>query len=134
MLQPTDEHWSAVKRVLRYLVGTQTHEIFIRANTPTTLHGFSDADWAHDTYDFVSTNAYVIYLSVSPISWSSKKQHDVARSSMKAEYRAVPNDASEVRWIRSLLTELGRLIPTPHVIYYDNVRATHLSANLIFHS
>lgn len=133
MHRPTDAHWSAVKRVLRYLVGTQSHGIFIRSDTPITLHGFSDADWARDTDDFVSTNAYVIYLGGSPISWSSKKQ-GVARSSTEAEYRAVANAASEIRWIRSLLTELDIPIPMPPVIFCDNVGATHLSANPIFHS
>lgn len=134
MHQPTDLHWSAAKRILRYLAGTQTHGILIRRGTPLSLHGFSDADWAGDTDDFVSTNAYVVYLGGSPISWSSKKQTGVARSSTEAEYRAVANTASEIRWITSLLTELGVQLPSMPVIYCDNISATHLSANPIFHS
>ena len=131
---PTDLHWSAAKRILRYLAGTPSHGILLRCNTPLTLHGFYDADWAGDVDDFLSTNAYVVYLGSSPISWSSRKQKGVARSSTEAEYRAVANAASEIRWITSLLTELGVRLSTPPVIYCDNIGAAYLSANPIFHS
>lgn len=134
MHQPTDLHWMAAKRILRYLAGTPSHGIYIRRGSPLALHGFSDADWAGDTDDFISTNAYVIYLGGTPISWSSKKQTGVARSSTEAEYRAVANAASEIRWITSLLTELRVRLPAAPVIYCDNIGATHLSANPVFHS
>lgn len=134
MHTPTDLHWGAAKRILRYLAGTPSHGILLRSGTPLTLHGFSDADWAGDTDDYISTNAYVVYLGSSPISWSSRKQIGVARSSTEAEYRAVANTASEIIWITSLLTELGVQLPKAPVIYCDNIGATHLSANPIFHS
>lgn len=46
MHRPTDLHWNAVKRVLRYLAGTTSHGIYLNAASPLTLHAFSDADWA----------------------------------------------------------------------------------------
>lgn len=134
MHSPSTDHWQAVKRVLRYLAGTPTHGIFIHRNTPLTLHAFSDSDWAGDSDDLVSTNAYVVYLGRNPISWSSKKQKGVARSSTEAEYRAVANTSSELSWISSLMTELGVAISTPPVIYCDNIGATYLCANPVFHS
>ncbi|KAG7534176.1 Integrase catalytic core [Arabidopsis thaliana x Arabidopsis arenosa] len=134
MHRPTDLHWQAAKRILRYLAGTVSHGIFLRANTPMTLHAFSDADWAGDNHDYLSTNAYILYLGSSPIPWSSKKQKGVARSSTEAEYRAVANTASELRWVCSLLTELGVTLPAVPVIYCDNVGATYLCANPVFHS
>lgn len=134
MHSPTDEHWLAVKRVLRYLAGTPSHGIFLsRANSPS-LHAFSDSDWAGDSDDYVSTNAYIVYLGNHPIAWSSKKQKGVARSSTEAEYRAVANTSSEVAWICSLLSELGITITNAPVIYCDNVGATYLCANPVFHS
>lgn len=81
MHKPTMEHQQAAKQVLRYLAGTRSHGIFFHKNTPLTLHAYSDADWAGDMDDYVSTNAYIIYLGRNLVSWSSKKQKGVARSS-----------------------------------------------------
>lgn len=134
MHKPTTEHWQAVKRVLRYLSGTLNHGIFLRKQASPTLHAYSDADWAGDSDDYVSTNAYIIYMGSNPISWTSKKQQGVARSSTEAEYRAVANTASELRWVCSLLTELGVPVPTVPTVYCDNIGATYLCANPVFHS
>lgn len=68
MHSPTDEHWQAAKRVLRYLADTLTHGIFFQSNSPLTLHGYSDAEWGGDIDDYNSTNAFVIYLGNNPVS------------------------------------------------------------------
>lgn len=114
---PTDEHWQASKRVLRYLAGTSSHGILLRSNNVLNLHAFSDSDWTGDSDDYVSTNAYNVYLGNQPISWSAKKQNGVARSSTEAEYRAIANTSSEVRWICNVLSELHIKLPIALVIY-----------------
>nr|CAN73909.1 hypothetical protein VITISV_029162 [Vitis vinifera] len=134
MHQPTSDHWNAVKRLLRYLCGTLDHSITLRRTSPLAFHAFSDSDWAGNKDDFTSTSAYIIYLGHNPISWSSKKQRTVARSSTEVEYRSVASTAAEIRWICSLLTELGVTLPQQPVIYCDNVGATHLCSNPVFHS
>lgn len=134
MHQPTEDHWDAAKRILRYLTSTATHGIFFAANNKLTLHAFSDADWAGDTDNYAPTNAYIIYMSSHPISWKSKKQKSVSRSSTEAEYRAIANAASKMRWICNILTELGITLPETQVVYYDNVGATFLCTNPVFHS
>lgn len=134
MHQPTDAHWQAAKRVLRYLAGTIDHGIFFSASNPLTLHAFSDADWAGDSDDYVSTNAYVVYLGKTPVSWSAKKQTGVARSTTEAEYRSVANASAEIRWICNILTELGLTLQAPPVVYCDNLGATFLCANPVFHT
>ncbi|XP_019086200.1 PREDICTED: uncharacterized protein LOC109126803 [Camelina sativa] len=134
MHQPTDKHWQAAQHVLHYLAGTKSHGIFLCSDATLTIHAFSDADWgrAHNTY--TSTNAYIVYFGASTISWSSKKQRSVSRSSTEAEYRAVANAASELRWICSLLSEMGIVLLVAPVPYCDNVGATYLYANTIFHT
>ena len=79
---PTTEHWSFVKRLLRYLVGTiddglqlyndSTLGLHAFSNTSLSLQAFSNADWARDKDSFCSTSAYVVYFGKNPISWSSK--------------------------------------------------------------
>lgn len=133
MHRSTVDHWTAAKRVLRYLAGTVNHGILLWKHNHLTLHAYFDADWAGGD-DFVSTNGYVLYLGGHPISWSSKKQKGVARSTTEAEYRSVANTSSELRWVCSLLTELGINLPQAPVIYRDNIGATYLCANPVFHS
>ena len=131
---PTADHWQAAKRVLRYLAGTPTYGLFYSKSNPLSLHAFSDADWAGDSDDYVSTNAYIVYLGKHAISWSAKKQNGVARSSTEAEYRAVANTASELNWIGHLLQELGIQQHSSPTIYCDNIETTYLCANPVFHS
>ncbi|KAK0578715.1 hypothetical protein LWI29_014981 [Acer saccharum] len=134
MHQPSSDHWELVKRVLRYLGGTLNDGILIHRDSPISLHTFSDADWAGNKDDYSSTGAYIVYLGRTPISWSSKKQQTIARSSTEAEYRTVASTAAELNWVCFLLTDLGLTLPSVPIIYCDNVGATQLCSNPIFHS
>ena len=98
------------------------------------LYALSDAHWAGNKDDFTFTSAYLVYLGRNLISWSSKKQHIIARSSTEVEYHSVVSTAVEFRWIYSLLTELGVDLPQQPVIYCDNVGATNLCAKPVFYS
>lgn len=130
----TTLHLEAAKRVLRYLVGTANKGLFFSRNTPLTLHAYSDADWAGDQDDYTSTGAYIVYLGKQPISWSSKKMKGVARSSTEAEYRSLTATAAEVMWIAHLLRELRFPLTATPTLYCDNIGATYLAANPVFHS
>lgn len=134
MHQPTDIHWEAVKRVLRYLAGTVTHGIFFSASTPLTLHAYSDADWAGNKDDYTSTGAYIVYIGKQPVSWASRKQKSVARSSTEAEYRSVADTAAELRWIHSVANEQCIPLTGTPTIFCDNIGATQLCANPVFHT
>ena len=134
MQKPTEVHWTACKRVLRYLKGTSHYGLFIRPSANLFLYGFTDADWASNIDDRRSTGGYCIYLGSNLVSWSSRKQHVVARSSTEFEYRALAHGAAETSWLQSLLQELRVSPSSPPVLWCDNISAGSLAANPVFHA
>jgi hypothetical protein len=134
MHAPTESHWAAVKRILRYLRGTASHGLHITRSSSFALHGFTDADWAGSIEDRKSTGGYLVFFGQTPISWKSGKQRTVARSSTEAEYKALADGTAEVIWLQYLLTDLQ--IPTTYapIIWCDNLGATYLAANPVFHA
>ncbi|XP_051190186.1 uncharacterized mitochondrial protein AtMg00810-like [Lolium perenne] len=102
MHAPRDAHWAAVKRILRYVCGTMGYGLSLHASpsTSTDLVAYSDADWAGCPDTRRSTSGYCVYLGSSLVSWSSKRQPTVSRSSAEAEYRAVANAVAECTWLR----------------------------------
>ena len=103
MHAPRDSHWTLVKRILRYIRGTMSLGLTLTASASTDLVAYSDANWAGCPDTRRSTSGYCVYLGPSLISWSSKRQPTVSRSSAEAEYRVVANAMSECSWIRQLL-------------------------------
>ncbi|XP_031263955.1 secreted RxLR effector protein 161-like [Pistacia vera] len=88
------EHWSTVKRVLRYLCGP--------SNLALSYGGMGD-----DLYNRRATSGYVFSLFGGVVCWMSKRQITVALSSTEAEYMALTHAAKEVMWLRRLSLELG---------------------------
>ena len=88
------DHWTAAKRVLRYLKGTRDVGL-IYGKTSDPLTGFVDADWANCEIDRKSYTGFVFILAGCPISWESRKQRTVALSSMEAEYMAISDATKE---------------------------------------
>ncbi|KAI5325748.1 hypothetical protein L3X38_034822 [Prunus dulcis] len=77
---------------------------------------------------------FVVFLGSNPISWQSKKQRSVSRSSTEAEYRALANASAEVDWIRQILADLHVFLSEPPLLFCDNMSALALSSNPVFHS
>jgi hypothetical protein len=95
-----------MKRILHYIRDTLGLGLSVHASTALDIVAYSDADWVGCPNTRRSTSGYCVYLGPSLISWSSKRQPTVSRSSAEAEYRAVANAIAEVSWLRQLLGEL----------------------------
>jgi len=106
MHDPREPHLAFLKRILRYVKGTQSAGLSINAGPIDSLTAYSDADWAGCPDSRRSTSGNCVYLGDNLVSWSSKRQTTVSRSSAEAEYRAVAHAVAEKCWLRQLLQEL----------------------------
>jgi hypothetical protein len=133
MHAPKTEHMNALKRILRYLQGTMHFGLHMYPSSISSLTSYTDADWGGCPDTRRSTSGYCVFLGDNLISWSSKRQPTLSRSSAEAEYRGITNVVSESCWIRNLLLELHFPIPKATLVYCDNVSAIYLSGNPVQH-
>nr|GFA19039.1 ribonuclease H-like domain-containing protein [Tanacetum cinerariifolium] len=96
----------ALKQILQYVQGTLDYGLQLFPSTTDFLIAYSDADWAGCPTTRRSTSGYCIFLGNNLLSWSSKRQPTLSRSSVEAEYRGIANAVAETCWIRNLLREL----------------------------
>ena len=130
---PTEDHWKAVKHILRYLAGTVNYGLLYIRDSPIECCGYSDADWAGDLDDRKSTSGYVFQVGGACVSWKCRKQACVALSTAESEYMALSSAAQEAIWMRQLLSELKGESLKPATIFEDNQSAICLSKNPQFH-
>jgi hypothetical protein len=134
MENPTTEHMSAVKHVLRYIAGTRSYGChYGRKTTDPKLIGYSDSDMAGDVDDRKSTTGVLFFLGSSPITWQSQKQKVVALSSCEAEYVAATTAACQGVWLARLLGDMNKVAPGGVTLRIDNKSAISLSKNPVFH-
>lgn len=126
MHKPMDIHWT---KCLNASLG-----LHVRPSSSPRLNGFSDADWADCPEDRCSTSGYCIYFGNTLISWSARKQKTVSQSSTEAAYHGLAIATAEIMWIQSLLTELNAAPSTPPTLWCDNLGATYLTVNPVFHA
>jgi hypothetical protein len=103
MHTPMTSHFQLIKRVVCYLKGTSHYGLQFFRSLSHDLLAYSDADWASCPNTRKSTSGFCVFLGSNLVSWSSKHQPTVSRSSAEAEYRAVANCIAESCWLRQLL-------------------------------
>ncbi|WVZ83665.1 hypothetical protein U9M48_030791 [Paspalum notatum var. saurae] len=129
-----EPHLALLKRILRYVRDTLQHGLQLSRSAANDLVAYSDADWAGcpDTRRSTSSG-FCIFFGGNLVSWSSKRQPTVSRSSAEAEYRAVANEVSEASWIRQLLHELHCPPSKSAIVFCDNVSAQYMTTNPVQH-
>ncbi|CAJ2665920.1 unnamed protein product [Trifolium pratense] len=126
---PTNEHMLAGLHVLKYLKNSPGKGLFFSSSSSLSIKGFCDSDWASCPDTRRSTTGYCFFIGSSLISWKSKKQNVVSRSSS----RALAQATCEGQWLLYLLKDFHISHDSPIVIYCDNQSALHIAANPVFH-
>lgn len=133
MQKPQEDHWITALRVVRYLKGCPDQGIMLTSNSNLSLTAYSDSDWPACPITRRSLSAYVVLLGDSIVSWKTKKQHTVSRSSAEAEYRSMADTTCELKWLKRLLLQLGFTHHHPMRLFCDSQAALHIAKNPVFH-
>lgn len=131
--EPREPHFQAALHVLRYLKGSASKGLYYSAGGSLDLTAYCDADWGSCKDTLRSLTGYCVFLGDSLVSWKTKKQKTVSKSSAEAEYRAMSTTTSELEWLSYLLRDLHINVQLPITLYCDNKAAMHIAENPVFH-
>jgi len=133
MQAPCVGHWNAIIHILRYLKKPLGQGLLYVDRQSIQVFGYYDADWASSPIDKWSTTGYYIFLRGNIISWKSKKQNVVARSTIEAEYRPRASPTCELIWVKQIIQELNFCEIQTINMYCDEQATFHISSNPVFH-
>ncbi|KAJ0493281.1 putative RNA-directed DNA polymerase [Helianthus annuus] len=133
MHKPTMAHSQIVFKLLRYLKGAPGAGLMFKKGDRFELSAYADFDWAKCIDSRRSVTGFCIFLGNSLISWKSKKQSVVSRSSAEAEYRSMCAALCEIMWLVNILQELQVKVTLPIELRCDNTAALSIAANPVFH-
>lgn len=133
MQRPKRSHWEAALKTVTYLKNSPGQCILLQAEYNQKLTCQCDSDWAAFPNTRSSVTGYAVKFGESLITWKSKKQQIVSRSSAEAEYRSVAATMEELTWLKGLFEELDVKIDMPINICSDSMSAIQIAENPIFH-
>ncbi|XP_055825640.1 secreted RxLR effector protein 161-like [Solanum dulcamara] len=130
---PKESHMDATLRVARYIKEALGLGLFMSSEVTKQLLAYCNSDWGAYLETRRSVTGYLIKFGGALISWKSKKQETVSRSSAKAEFRSMANCAAEVTWLIGLFRDLGFQVDLPVRMVCDSESAIQIAVNPIFH-
>ena len=133
MHNPNESHMDAVVRILRYLKSAPGKGLVFSKSGHVGVSSYIDADWAGCITDRRSTSGYFTFVGGNLVTWKSKKQKVVARSSAEAEYRGMARGVCELLWLRNLLRDLGFRQKKAMDLHCDNKAAIAIAHNPVQH-
>jgi hypothetical protein len=131
---PKESHVLAVKRIFRYLKGTEEFGLWYPKGKDLSLIAYTDADWEGCIDDRRSTSGAIFYLGECLVSWLRKKQSSIYLSTTEAEYIAATSCCTQVLWMKQTLTDIQVEYDEPIPIYCDNTSVINISKNPMMHS
>ncbi|XP_019266034.1 PREDICTED: uncharacterized protein LOC109243549 [Nicotiana attenuata] len=133
MHRPKRSHVEGALRVVKYLKNALGLGILLSSKPSSQLTVYCNADWATCPMTRRSVSGFIVKLGDSLISWKTKKQNTMSRSSAKAEYRSMANAIAEIFWLVGLCKELKVKLELPVKLYCDSKAAPQIAANPIYH-
>ncbi|RDX85725.1 Copia protein, partial [Mucuna pruriens] len=133
MRDPKERHLQAVERILQYLKASPGKGLLLRKEGTLSMEIYTDVDYAGSIMDRKSTLGYCMLLGGNLVTWRSKKQNVVARSSAKVEFRAMTHGICEGLWMKIILDDLKVKYDGPIKLFCDNNSATSIVPNPIQH-
>ncbi|XP_059310874.1 uncharacterized mitochondrial protein AtMg00810-like [Lycium ferocissimum] len=122
----------AAIRVVRYLKQALEMGLLMSSNSSNQLQAFCDADWASCSSIRRSISGYLVKLGNSLISWKSKKQAIISRSSADAEYRSLASVVAESYLAQWFIQRIGHYYSLPVSVSCNSKSALQI-VNPVFH-
>eukprot|EP00253_Pinus_taeda_P025454 PITA_25454 len=131
---PKETHLQAVKRIFKYLQGTQNYGLWYPRDTDLTLHAYTDADWTGSMDDRKRTSGGAFFMGSRLVYWFNKKHSLIALSTAETEYVAAASCCTQLLWMMQTLRDFQITCTPPISILCDNTSPINISKNPVMHS